>query len=130
MWRNQIARAAFSFCYPHRNGGYSMSQIDKNNVSELNTDLSKQVAVLREDIATLTAIVAEYSKVQAGQLQAAATDRAAGLAKAGANAAQSAKATAEMAYSDAEDAIRANPTAAIGIAAGLGFLVGLLTSRR
>lgn len=107
-----------------------MSQVDKSNISELNTDLSKQMAVLREDIANLTAIVAEYGKAQAGQLQTAATDKASNLAKAGANAAHSAKATAELAYSDAEDTIRANPATAVGIAAGLGFLVGLLTTRR
>lgn len=107
-----------------------MAQVDKSNVSELNTDLSTQVAVLRDDIATLTAIVAGYGKAQADQLQSAAAEKAAGLAKAGANAAHSAKATAEVAYSDAEDAIRANPATAVGIAAGLGFLVGLLTSRR
>jgi ElaB/YqjD/DUF883 family membrane-anchored ribosome-binding protein len=107
-----------------------MSQVEKSNVAELNADLSKQVAVLREDIANLTAIVSEYSKEQAGQLKAAAADKAAGLAKAGSHAAETAKLTAQVAYSDAEDAIRANPSSAVGIAAGLGFLVGLLTARR
>lgn len=107
-----------------------MSQVDKTNVAELNADLSKQVAVLREDIANLTAIVGDYSKAQAGQLKSVAADKANELAKAGAHAANSAKATAEVAYSETEDAIRANPASAIGIAAGLGFLVGMLTARR
>lgn len=107
-----------------------MSQIEKNNVAELNTDLSKQVSVLRDDIANLTAIVAEYSKAQGGQLKAMAASKAAELAESGAVAANTAKATAKVAYSDAEDTIRANPASAVGIAAGLGFLVGLMTSRR
>ena len=107
-----------------------MPRDDKSEVSALDADLAKQIAVLRQDIADLTSIVADYSKAQAGQVHAAAVGKAAELAKAGTQAAQSAKATAEVAYSDAEDAIRANPATAVGIAAGLGFVVGLLTSRR
>ncbi|MGO4909622.1 YqjD family protein [Pseudorhodobacter sp. W20_MBD10_FR17] len=107
-----------------------MAQVEKSNVAELNTDLSKQVAVLREDIANLTSIVAEYSKAQSAQLKSKVEEKAADLAETGASAAQAAKATAKVAYSDAEDSIRENPAAAVGIAAGLGFLVGLLTSRR
>lgn len=107
-----------------------MSQTEKSNVAELNTDLSKQVAVLREDIAKLTAIVADYSKAQGGQIKAMMADKAADLAESGATAATAAKATAKVAYSEAEDSIRNNPASAVGIAAGLGFLVGLMTSRR
>lgn len=107
-----------------------MSQNEKSNVAELNSDLSRQVAVLREDIANLTAIVAEYSKAQGGQIKAIVADKAADLAESSAKAANSAKATAKVAYSEAEESIRSNPASAVGIAAGLGFLVGLMTSRR
>jgi ElaB/YqjD/DUF883 family membrane-anchored ribosome-binding protein len=107
-----------------------MAHVEKSNVSELNTDLVKQVAVLREDIASLMATVAEYSKAQSAQMKSKVEEKAAHLAESGASAAQAAKATAKVAYSDAEDTIRENPAAAVGIAAGLGFLVGLLTSRR
>jgi ElaB/YqjD/DUF883 family membrane-anchored ribosome-binding protein len=107
-----------------------MAQVEKSNISELNTDLSKQVAVLREDIATLTAVVAEYSVAQGVHVKALVAERADDLAQSGRAAAESAKGAAKVAYSDAEDAIRANPASAVGMAAGLGFLVGLLTSRR
>lgn len=107
-----------------------MSQADKSNIAELNTDLSKQVAVLRDDIANLTAIVAEYSKAQGGHLRSMASEKASNLVDTGATAANAAKSSAKVAYSDAEDAIRNNPASAVGIAVGLGFLVGLLTSRR
>ena len=104
--------------------------IEKSNVAELNTDLSKQVAVLREDIANLTAIVSDYSKAQSAQLKTRIGEKAADLAETGTLAAQAVKATAKVAYSDAENNIRENPGLAVGIAAGLGFLVGLMTTRR
>lgn len=107
-----------------------MSQAVKSNVAELNTDLAKQVAILRDDIANLTSIVADYGKAQGGQLKAVAADTANDLADTGAAAARSAKATAKEVYSRAEEGIRDNPASAVGIAAGLGFVVGLLTARR
>ncbi|SEN98868.1 Membrane-anchored ribosome-binding protein, inhibits growth in stationary phase, ElaB/YqjD/DUF883 family [Pseudorhodobacter antarcticus] len=107
-----------------------MPQAEKSNIADLNTDLSKQVAVLREDIAKLTAVVADYSKAQGVQLKSIVSDKANELTETGRAAADSAKDVAKIAYSDAEGAIRANPASAVGIAAGLGFLVGLLTSRR
>ena len=104
--------------------------LEKSNVAELNTDLSKQVSILREDVAALTKVMGDYTKAQAHDLRVKATDKASELAESGAAAALAAKATAQVAYSSAEDKIRQNPTSAVGIAAGLGFLVGFLTSRR
>ena len=107
-----------------------MAQAEKTNVTELNTDLATQMAVLREDIAALTAVVSDYGKAQGAELKSMVANKAAALADTGATAAKSAQATAKAAYSDAEEAIRDNPTSAVGIAAGLGFLVGILLSRR
>ncbi|MGB3246203.1 MAG: DUF883 domain-containing protein [Sulfitobacter sp.] len=107
-----------------------MAQTSKNNVSELNTDVTKQMAILRDDIANLTATVAEYGKAQGALIKANATDKAAGIAESGAAVAGELKAKAEKTYADTEDAVRANPGTAIGIAAGIGFLVGMMTARR
>lgn len=104
-----------------------MAQTAKNNVSELNTDVSKQMAVLREDIAALTATIADYGKAQGALMKSAASEKA---AEAGATAANAVKERAERSYAGAEDAVRANPGAAIGIAAGVGFVVGMLSARR
>ncbi len=107
-----------------------MSQTEKNNVSELNTDVTKQMAILRDDIANLTATVAEYGKAQGAVMRSTAAHKAAELAETSAATAEAMKATAAKTYSDAEGAVRANPGTAIGIAAGLGFLVGMMTARR
>lgn len=106
-----------------------MAQTAKNNVEELNVDVTKQMAVLRDDIANLTATLAEYGKAQGLALKASAAQKAAGVAENGAQTAQALKATAEKTYADTEDAVRANPAAAMGIAAGIGFLVGLMARR-
>ena len=103
---------------------------EKSNVSELNNDVSRQVAILREDIAALTAAVAEYGKAQGNLLKESASNRAASVANYGAETAQAVKARAEKTYSDTEEAVRANPAAAVGIATGIGFLIGLITARR
>lgn len=107
-----------------------MAQSAKNNVSELNTDVAKQMAILRDDIAALTATVAEYGKAQGALLKTTAADKAAGLADTGAATAEAIKAKAEKSYSDAEEAVRLNPATAVGIAASIGFLVGMMTARR
>jgi ElaB/YqjD/DUF883 family membrane-anchored ribosome-binding protein len=107
-----------------------MSQTAKSSVSELNTDVSKQMAILRDDVANLTATVAEYGKLQGQILKSNATEKVGNIAETGAAAAGALKAKAEKSYSDAEEAVRANPAAAIGIAAGIGFLVGMLSTRR
>ena len=107
-----------------------MAQSAKDNVSELNTDVTKQMAILRDDIAALTATVAEYGKAQGSLLKTTAAEKAANLANTGAATADAIKLKAEKTYSDAEEAVRMNPATAVGIAAGIGFLVGMMTARR
>ncbi len=107
-----------------------MAQSAKNNVSDLGGDVNQQMAVLRDDIANLTAAVAEYGKAQGLHLKSVATDKANEAAQAGTATAAAVKEKAEVAYSDAENAVRTNPAAAVGIAAGIGFLVGMIATRR
>jgi ElaB/YqjD/DUF883 family membrane-anchored ribosome-binding protein len=107
-----------------------MSQSNKNTASDLSDDVSLQMAVLREDIANLTAAVASYGKAQGSQLKSAATGKAMQAAQVGSATAAALKEKADVAYSDAEDAIRTNPTAAVGIAVGIGFLIGMIATRR
>lgn len=86
-------------------------------------DLSAQIEVLKSDISSLTSALGNYGKSK------------------GEAAAESAKRTAQQARSageekllesqaQAEDFIRKQPATALGIAAGVGFLIGLVTARR
>jgi ElaB/YqjD/DUF883 family membrane-anchored ribosome-binding protein len=86
-------------------------------------DLSAQVSVLKNDIATLTNTLTEYGKERGDSLRRQARDTASDLSSAGV-------ARAKDAQAQAEDFVRTQPTAALGIAAGVGFIVGLLTVRR
>lgn len=107
-----------------------MTQTSKNNVSGLNTDVTMQMGMLRDDIAALTDTVADYGKAHGALLKASASDGVANFAEQGATTANALKAKAEKRYSETEAAVRANPAAAVGIAATLGFLVGILSARR
>lgn len=107
-----------------------MAQSAKSNVSEMSTDVSKQMAVLRDDVTKLTELVAEYGKAQGQYMKAEAANKANQIAESGKEVASTTQTKVQDSFHDAEDAVRKNPTAAVGIAAGLGFLVGLLASRR
>lgn len=70
-------------------------------------DLAGQIDAIRADVQSLTGTVSRIAKGQVNRAQ----DRA--LEAAG----------------EAEDAIKRNPLAAVGIAVGLGFLFGVFTRR-
>jgi len=97
------------------------------NVKKINgasvEDLSEQIAILKDDIATLTSTMGELGKATTAQAVESAKSSAADLSEAGVNKALE---TQEK----AEEFIRTQPTTALGIAAGVGFLVGLMTARR
>ena len=78
---------------------------------EFPDDLREQIAILRADLARLTATAAD--------------DVAEGVASARRQAAQSGR----EAKATVVDAVLANPLSAVGIAAGLGFLLGIFTRR-
>ncbi|WP_339761977.1 DUF883 domain-containing protein [uncultured Sulfitobacter sp.] len=86
-------------------------------------DLSVQISILKDDIAALTSSVSTYGKT--------ATRDAANQAKTAAHDyADLGKAKAAEAQQNAEDFIRTQPATAMGIAAGVGFLIGLIAARR
>lgn len=86
-------------------------------------DLSTQIAILKDDIAALTGSVSEFGKTT--------TRDAANQAKAAASEyANLGKEKAVEAQKTAEDFIRTQPAAAMGVAAGVGFLIGLISARR
>lgn len=93
-------------------------------------ELQKQIAALKNDISELTQTVSRYGKAQSDSLKAQARDGLRVVGERGQHQLDAAGEYAGMKYAETEDYIRENPAAAVGIAAGIGFLVGLLTSRR
>ena len=70
-------------------------------------DLANQIDAIRAEIQSLTSTVSRVANKQINRAQDKAMETA----------------------QEAEEAIRRNPLAAVGIAAGLGFLFGVLTRR-
>jgi len=86
-------------------------------------DLSLQVEILKNDIATLTQSLGNYTK----GMGAAAAENA--QAKASEAASLGAEKITE-AQMKTEEFVRAQPATSLGLAAGLGFLIGMMTARR
>ncbi|NIY78386.1 MAG: DUF883 domain-containing protein [Rhodobacteraceae bacterium] len=99
-------------------------------VEETSADLSAQIATLKADVAELTNTLADYGRAQKAQLGATAEDSFEAAKQKGVETADYARQQARDAYAGAEKTVRENPAASVGIAAGVGFLVGLLASRR
>lgn len=86
-------------------------------------DLSDQISVLKNDIAALTNTLGAYGKAKTSDATKSAKHTVDELATAG-------RAKALETQEQAEEFIRTQPATALGIAAGVGFLVGLVTARR
>jgi len=86
-------------------------------------DLSAQIEILKTDLAQLTQILSDYGIAKSEEVKQAATAKAAQYRAAG-------RETAQEAQSQAEEFIRTQPATALGLAAGLGFLVGMIMVRR
>ncbi|WP_434289623.1 DUF883 family protein [Celeribacter sp. SCSIO 80788] len=99
-------------------------------VEQTSADLSAQIETLKADVAALTSTFADYARAQKEHLGATAEDTYEAAKQKGAETAHQARQQARDAYAGAEKAVRDNPAASVGIAAGVGFLVGLLTARR
>ncbi|TNH37780.1 glycine zipper domain-containing protein [Paracoccus haeundaensis] len=70
------------------------------------------------------------SREYVGPLRKAGQDHAKRLYKAGGQRAQEAAFYAELGYEETRDLVRGYPVQALGIAAGVGVLLGLLVARR
>jgi len=86
-------------------------------------DLSEQIAILKDDIAALTSTMTDVGRAKASTAVETAKTAAADLSEAG-------RSKAVETQEKAEEFVRTQPTTALGIAAGVGFLVGMITARR
>lgn len=86
-------------------------------------DLANQIEVLKADISGLTSTIADYTKAKGAEASATAKTKAK-------EAVETGREKALEAQLHAEDFVRTQPATALGLAAGLGFLVGIFTARR
>ncbi|WP_069298394.1 DUF883 family protein [Neptunicoccus sediminis] len=94
-------------------------------------DLSAQIETLRKDLSALTGTINDLGKAKSAELTEAATDRVEAAAREkGAQTAQAVTDRAKEVHEQANDFVKSQPATALGIAAGLGFLVGMLNARR
>lgn len=93
-------------------------------------ELQAQVAALKSDLGELTSAVTRYSRAQAESLKAQAAEGIRYAQDVGQEQLAAASEYAGRKYAETEDYIRTNPTTAVGIAAGIGFLFGLIMARR
>ncbi|EPX79469.1 DUF883 family protein [Litoreibacter arenae] len=93
-------------------------------------ELSDQIATLRADLSELTNIIGNLGKAKGAEMSNKAKDQLEALREEADARAKAMKDQALNVQAQAQDMIQNQPGAAIGIAAGLGFLVGFLSARK
>lgn len=101
----------------------------RTSTGEPATDIERQIARLRSDIAGLGEAVANYGSAKAGQYRASAAGTAENISAQTREALDAAKAELARIESRFEGSIRANPLQAVGIAVAAGFLAALIMRR-
>ncbi|SFE11897.1 Membrane-anchored ribosome-binding protein, inhibits growth in stationary phase, ElaB/YqjD/DUF883 family [Sulfitobacter brevis] len=86
-------------------------------------DLAGQLTTLKNEIASLTSAMGDYGKAKTAEVSDTAKSTVNDLSNAG-------RERALDAQKQAEEFVRTQPSTALGIAAGVGFLVGMITARR
>ena len=92
--------------------------------------LMAQIDTLKSDLASITEMLGEIGVRRTDETVSAAKARIEAAKREGEHLYENARDRAEQAQDQALEAIRRQPATAIGIAVGLGFLVGFLTSRK
>jgi len=99
-------------------------------VEKTTADLEKQIATLKADVASLTSTLSDYGQAQTHQLSEAASETMDVARQKGIEAAEHARQQTRDAIATAEKTVRSNPSASVGVAAAVGFVAGMLATRR
>ncbi|MBK5927305.1 DUF883 family protein [Rhodobaculum claviforme] len=92
--------------------------------------LAQQVAALRDDLAAIGETLKALGLSGGHKAAAHAREHAEGARAAGEAQIEEMRRRLDTVLSEADSAARKNPATAMGLAAGVGFLVGLFLSRR
>ncbi|MFD1911379.1 DUF883 family protein [Halodurantibacterium flavum] len=92
-------------------------------------DLSRQMDVLRADLARITETMTEMGRAQGRALADDLRGRAERAKAEGERQAEYLQHRAEEMVDEAAEMVRRQPAMALGVAAGLGFLLGLISRK-
>lgn len=93
-------------------------------------DLAVQIESLKTDFASLSKTLADFGKTKGSQIADAAENGVKSATETGKVHAQKLKSQAIDMGHQAEDFVAEKPAISLGIAAGAGFLAGILATRR
>ena len=102
----------------------------KKSTNPTTEDLADQVSQIRDDLGDMMSLLGQYGLSKEKQLEAAVKSGVDTAKQKGDEAYAAARLQAERASATAHDFVRDQPGTAVGIAAGIGFLIGLIASRR
>lgn len=91
------------------------------------SDVEAQFTQIREDIANLTKTITAYGASKAGKYAGQAEKAGLNLADASHNALENVREEVKSVEKGFEAQVRNNPLQAVGIAAGIGFLLAFMT---
>lgn len=114
---------------PTANPTSDFSRSGNGQSSAASKDLEVQIQQLREDIASLTRTVAAIGNEKASDMKGKARRVANEAADASKQMVEAAREQAVSLERDLERQIRTNPLQAVGIAAGVGFMLALIMRR-
>lgn len=93
-------------------------------------DLSRQIDALKGDIASIAQILSDMGRDQGAATAERVRETAAEMRARGEAQLRHARAQAHDLGDQAANAVRDQPAAAMGMAVGLGFILGFLTGRK
>lgn len=93
-------------------------------------DLSKQIETLKNDISALTTTIGDLGKAEAQRAAGAAKAKGQELRSAGEDQLQDLKTRAEHYGEEAGTYVREQPMTALGLAAAVGLIAGMILSGR
>ncbi|MFV2053514.1 DUF883 family protein [Aliiroseovarius sp. YM-037] len=100
------------------------------NKAPTTEDLGAQMEALKSDLSNLTRTIADMGKAQGQQFADTAKAQADAAREAGEAQLARARDQAVHMTNQADEFVTKNPAAAMGIAAGVGFLVGMMATRK
>ena len=102
---------------------------DKSTQEDVH-ELIEQIGTLKSDVAAIAKTLAELGTHSKEAAQAKFTNSVAQLQERGAESVEAARAGAHELGNQAAEAVRRQPATAVGLAVGVGFLLGFLTGRK